>query len=52
MVGIIGLIYILLIYLLSSLTGSSFTLDMYSVVMMLVSIACRGSSVGIVRSEY
>lgn len=37
--GIIGLIYILLIYLLSSLTGSSFTLDMYSVVMMLVGIA-------------
>lgn len=36
--GIIGLIYVLLIYFLSSLTVSGFSLNMYSMVMMISGI--------------
>ncbi|MCI8397200.1 MAG: TIGR04086 family membrane protein [Clostridia bacterium] len=37
--GIIGLVYILLIYLLSSLTGTGFNLNIYSIIMMLICIS-------------
>lgn len=47
--GIIGLSYILLIYLASSLAGSGFNLNMYSIIMMLVGIAA-GMIGGVVRS--
>ena len=47
--GIIGLSYILLIYLASSLTGSGFNLNMYSIIMMLVGIVA-GMIGGVVRS--
>ena len=36
--GLVGLIYILAIYLLSSITGSGFNLNIYSLVMIAVSI--------------
>lgn len=47
--GIIGVIYILLIYLLSSITGSSFTLNIYGIIMMIAGIAA-GALGGVVRS--
>lgn len=47
--GAIGLIYILVIYLLSSITGSSFALNMYSIIMIMLSIAAGavGGVVGV-----
>ena len=36
--GIVGLIYILLIYIASSITGSGFALNMYSVMMLIASV--------------
>ena len=36
--GLVGLIYILTIYLLSSLTGSGFNINIYSIIMSIVSI--------------
>lgn len=36
--GLVGLIYILVIYLLSSITGSGFSLNIYSLVMIIVSV--------------
>ncbi len=45
--GIIGLTYIILLYLLSSLTGTGFALNMYSIILMCVS-AGAGAIGGIV----
>ncbi len=36
--GIVGLIYILLIYIASSITGSGFSLNMYSTMMLVASV--------------
>ena len=36
--GIVGLIYILLIYIASSITGSGFSLNMYSAMMLVASV--------------
>lgn len=36
--GLIGLIYILTIYLISSITGTGFALNLYSIIMILVGI--------------
>jgi len=49
--GAIGLIYILVIYLLSSITGSNFTLNMYSIIMIMLSIAA-GAVGGVVRRKH
>lgn len=48
--GIIGLIYILLVYLLSSLTGSGFSLSIYSILMIVCGIVA-GAIGGVVRSK-
>ena len=45
--GIIGITYILLLYLLSSITGTGFALNMYSIILMCVS-AGAGAIGGIV----
>ncbi len=49
--GVIGLIYILLIYFLSSFIGSSFSLNMYSMIMIGIGVI-SGMLGGIVRSKY
>lgn len=49
--GIIGFIYILLIYLISSLLGSGFSLSMYSMIMIAIGIIA-GVIGGIVRSQF
>ena len=41
----------LIIYLLSSLTGSSFTLNIYGIIMIIVGIAA-GAIGGVVRSQF
>lgn len=49
--GVIGFIYIVLIYLLSSLLGNGFTLNMYSIIMIAIGIVA-GVIGGIVRSKF
>ena len=49
--GIIGLTYILFIYLASSVTGSGFSLNIYSIIMMALGILA-GMIGGIVRSQF
>lgn len=48
--GIIGLIYILIIYLISSIVQTGFALNMYSIIMVALSIVA-GMIGGIVRSK-
>ena len=48
--GIIGLVYILILYILSSILGSGFALNTYSLIMIGASIAA-GAVGGIVRSK-
>ena len=45
--GIIGFIYVLIIYILSSLLGNSFTLNIYSIIMVISGIVA-GAIGGIV----
>ncbi len=47
--GIIGLSYILLIYIASSITGSGFNVNMYSIIMILIGISAGmiGGVVGV-----
>ena len=49
--GIIGLAYILFIYLASSVTGSGFSLNMYSIIMMILGIVA-GMIGGVIRSKF
>ena len=49
--GIIGLAYIVFIYLASSVTGSGFSLNVYSIIMIALGIIA-GMIGGIVRSKF
>lgn len=49
--GIIGFAYIILIYIASSITGSGFALNIYSIIMMAVGIIA-GMIGGVVRSKF
>lgn len=49
--GIIGLTYILILYIVSSVTGNGFMLNIYSIIMMLIGVVA-GMIGGIVRSKF
>ncbi|MCI9365158.1 MAG: TIGR04086 family membrane protein [Clostridia bacterium] len=49
--GVIGFSYILIIYLVSSIIGSGFALNIYSIIMILIGIAA-GMIGGVVRSKH